>query len=133
MKDALLKHRAFSNLREADEALQSWREKYNTIRPHGALGMLCPNEVYEPSKRSFTEKAPVYEYSGAYHVIKANSWGYVRLAGFQTFLSESMRNEYVEFRPCAQEDRFLVCLRNFAIAHFDANTGKLLRRSAFRL
>lgn len=133
MKDELLKHRDFSNLQEADEALQNWREKYNTIRPHRALDMLCPNEVYVPSKRYYTEKAPAYEYDGTYHVIKVNSWGYVRFAQFQMFLSESMRNEYVEFRPCTNEDRFLVCFRNFGIADFDTNTGKLLNRSATRL
>lgn len=105
----------------------------HTVRPHRALNMLCPHEIYRPGKRCYTEKAPVYEYDGAYHVIKVNSWGYVRFAQFQTFLSESMKNEYVEFRPCGEGDRFLVCFRNFVIAHFDASTGRLLSRSATRL
>ena len=133
MKEELLKHNTFDDLHQADQALQEWRIKYNTIRPHEALHMLCPAEVYVPSKRSYPDKIKPYEYSGQYHVIKVNSWGYVRFANFQVYLSETMIGEYVEFRPSDDDTAFSLCYRNFKIAEYDAATGKRLNRKISRL
>lgn len=46
MKHELLKHKTFKDINEAEAALRDWRTKYNEIRPHEALGMKCPAEVY---------------------------------------------------------------------------------------
>jgi len=133
MKSELLKYQTFSNLSEADKALQQWRNKYNHIRPHEALNMKCPADVYVPSQRKYPEKIMKYEYSGQYHVIKVNSWGYVRFAGFQVYLSETMINEFVEFRPSEDDLTFCLCYRNFKIAEYEATTGKRLNRKIMRL
>lgn len=133
MKRELLNHYVFKNIEEANIALQEWRIKYNTIRPHEALGMKCPSEVYERSSREYTDEVKKYEYSGQYHVIKVNSWGYVRFDNFQVYLSETMRNEYIEFRPNPLGDSFIACFRNFKIAEFDADSGKRLNRKISRL
>lgn len=37
----------------AQEALDLWREEFNQERPHEALGMKCPAEVYQPSQRPY--------------------------------------------------------------------------------
>lgn len=133
MKEELLKHREFENIEDADRHLQEWREKYNTVRPHEALGMKCPAEVYQRSKREYDAKVKNYEYSGEYHVIKVNSWGYVRFHNFQVYLSETMIDERLEFRPNPHGDSFFACYRNYRIAEFDAVTGKLLSRFITKL
>ena len=48
MKNELLKYQQFSNAIEANAALQIWRNQYNTERPHAALNMRTPAEVYTP-------------------------------------------------------------------------------------
>ncbi len=133
MKQELLAHREFLNLADADKSLQEWRTKYNHIRPHEALGMKTPAQVYTPSKRMYSDEVTPYEYSGEYHVIKVNSWGYVRFAGWQIFLSETMMGEYLELRPNPLGDSFVACYRNFKIAEFSYETGKLLNRKISRL
>lgn len=133
LKSELLNHRSFSDLADADVHLQCWREKYNTQRPHEALGMRTPAEVYVPSSRAYIDTIPKYEYGGQYHVVKVNSWGYVRFAHWQIYLSETMRNEYIELRPNPHGDSFLACYRNFQIAEFDAITGRRLNRNIRRL
>ena len=133
LKDELLKHNTFLDLNDADKQLQLWREKYNNIRPHEALGMKCPSEVYEASSREYKGIIPAYEYSGQYHVIKINSWGYARFDKWQVYLSETMIDEYIEFRPNPHGDSFIACYRNFKIAEFDAQTGKLINRNISRL
>lgn len=133
MKYELLKYHQFENLSQADSSLQEWRLKYNNIRPHEALGMKCPADIYIPSKRIYTDKVEKYEYSGQYHVIKVNSWGYVRFDKWQIYLSETMIGEYIEFRPNPLGDSFDACYRNFKIAEFSALNGRLLNRKISRL
>lgn len=133
MKQELLNHNRFRNIAEADLRLQLWREKYNNVRPHEALGMRCPSEVYEPSRREYRTVIPRFEYGGEYHVIKVNSWGYVRFDKWQVYLSETMIDEYIEFRPSADGESFIACYRNFKIASFDSSTGGLIERGIQRV
>ena len=132
MKEELLNHCSFGDLAQADRALQAWRIKYNTVRPHEALHMLRPADVYTPSSRAYPEKIAPYLYDGRYHVIKVNSWGYIRFANFQVYLSETMIGEYIEFRPSADDQTFALCYRNFQIAEYDAATGNRLNRKIMR-
>ena len=133
MKYELLNHNNFTDINDADLALQNWRIKYNNIRPHEALNMKCPAEVYTPSDRTYTDKVKKYEYGGQNHVIKVNSWGYVRFDKWQVYLSETMIDEYIEFRPNPLGDSFIACYRNFKIAEFSTENGKLLNRKISRL
>lgn len=133
MKNELLKHNQFKNLDEANRMFQQWREKYNNIRPHHALGMRCPADVYCPSNRTYNDKIEPYEYSGQYHIIKVNSWGYVRFHKWQVYLSETMIGEHIEFRTNPLGDSFIACYRNFKIAEFSTNSGELINRSISRL
>lgn len=133
MKNELLKFNSFDNLNDADKALQEWRIKYNNIRPHEALDMLCPADVYVKSNREYPSKIKDYEYTGDFHVIKVNSWGYVRFAGFQVYISETMIGEQIEFRHSEDGCSFIACYRNFKIAEFDTTSGKRINRTISRL
>ena len=133
MKTELLNHKDFLNLEDANRALQEWRNKYNNIRPHEALGMKCPADIYIPSDRTYYDDVDIYEYSGQYHIIKVNSWGYVRFDNYQIYLSETMRGERLEFRPNPLGDSFFACYRNFKIAEFSIVDGHLLNRKISRL
>lgn len=133
MKRELLNHNLFNDLLHAEKALQDWRTKYNHFRPHEALGNKCPADIYTPSKRQFVDKVSRYDYDGRYHVIKVNSWGYMRFQDFQLYLSETFIGDYLEFRPSETGESFLVCYRNFIIAEYDVTTGKRINRKISRL
>ncbi len=133
MKSELLNHNSFENAEAADRAIQLWRDKYNNIRPHEALGMKCPADIYKPSEREYHDEVKRFEYSGQYHVIKVNSWGYVRFDQWQVYLSETMIGEYIEFRPNPLGDSFIACYRNFKIAEFNVDNGSLINRNISRL
>lgn len=133
MKNELLKHTQFKDVNDANLHLQDWRNKYNEVRPHEALQMRCPADVYKPSQRKYPDKIAKYEYGGQYHVIKVNSWGYVRFNKWQVYLSETMVDEYIEFRPNPHGDSFIACYRNFKIAEFSTQSGALIHRSISRL
>lgn len=133
MKQELLNHRQFNDISDAQEQLGRWRDKYNNLRPHEALGMKTPAEVYEPSQREYTEEIEKHEYGGEYHVIKVNSWGYVRFDRWQVYLSETMVDQHIEFRPSPDGKTFIACYRNYQIAEFDTEDGHLIHRSIARL
>ena len=133
MKSEFLKYHDFRDASDANAALQDWKKKYNFSRPHEALGMKTPGEIYVPSDRELPSRIPRWEYDGRFHVIKVNNWGYVRFDRFQVYLSETMIDEHVEFRPNPHGDSFAVCFRNFKIAEFSTEDGKLLNRSISRL
>ena len=133
MKSELLKYREFEDASHAHDAFQEWREKYNFQRPHEALGMRRPGDVYVPSDRQLPNRIREWEYNGRFRVIKVNSWGYVRFDRFQVYLSETMIGERVEFRPSPDGGSFAVCFRNFKIAEYSTADGKLINRSISRL
>lgn len=133
MKQELLNHTTIANIEDAQNKLYNWRNKYNNIRPHEALGMKRPGDVYEPSQRQYSDTIKKYEYGGEYHVIKVNNWGYVRFDKWQVYLSETMIDQYIEFRPSPDGETFVACYRNFKIAEFDTEDGQLIHRSIARL
>ena len=133
LKDELLRYVTFENIEDADRQLQAFREKYNQERPHNALGLRRPGELYVPSARPYTGVVKPYAYSGTFRVRKVNNWGYLRFDKFQVFLSQTMSNEYVEFRPNPLGDSFDICYRNYIIATCDPESGKILNRNIRRL
>ena len=133
MKQELLKHTSIADIADAELKFSAWREKYNNVRPHEALGMKRPAEVYEPSRRAYKESIEKYEYGGQYHVIKVNSWGYARFDRWQIYLSETMIDQHIEFRPNPNGETFIACYRNFKIAEFDTQDGHLIHRNISRL
>ena len=133
MNQELLKYYTPTDIQDAERMFDEWRDCYNNERPHEALGMRCPSDIYVPSERVYYDQVKRYEYGGEYHVIKVNNWGYVRFDRWQIYLSETMIGEYIEFRPNPYGDSFIACYRNFAIGEFDVHTGKLIHRKIWRL
>lgn len=133
MNQELLKHYTPTDIQDAERMFDEWRDCYNNERPHEALGMRCPSDIYVPSERVYCDQVKRYEYGGEYHVIKVNNWGYVRFDRWQIYLSETMIGECIEFRPNPTGDSFIACYRNFAIGEFDVHTGKLIHRKIWRL
>ena len=133
MKHELLNHTEIADIEDAQTKFRLWQDKYNNLRPHEALGMKTPGEVYEPSQRQYESKVKEFEYGGEHHVLKVNSWGYVRFNGWQVYLSETMASQYIEFRTSSDGETFVACYRNFKIAEFDTEDGQLIHRSIARL
>jgi transposase InsO family protein len=48
-----LEGHVFGSLKEQQKTLDIWRHEYNYVRPHEALGMKCPSEVYKKSERPY--------------------------------------------------------------------------------
>ncbi len=120
-----------ANLEQAIKILSDWRWRYNEIRPHEALGMKTPASVYQPSSRKY-ESPQEFQYPSGARLVKINSWGYLRFGSIQLYLSETMKDTYLEIRP-RDNDTFRVIYRNYQIAVVDAIGQKLLNRNIRKL
>ena len=132
MKNELLKRKAFIDLADADKHLKEWRTKYNEVRPHEALNMQCPADVYIPSDRKYPERISTYEYSGLHRIVKVNYKGYLRFDSKEFYLSETMVGAEFELRE-GEGTSASLCYRNYKIAEIDLWTEQLLNRRISRL
>ena len=82
------------------EALDLWREEFNQERPHEALGMRCPAQVYQPSARKYEGTPEDLEYAGMASR-KVNQIGYIRLNGMGYFIGTSLAGWSVGLKPLA--------------------------------
>lgn len=80
------------NVVQQQERLDRWRQDFNTVRPHQALGQKCPAQFYQPSNRPFPLKLPPWEYPADHHVRNVNKDGYILWMDQKIYLSEAIAN-----------------------------------------
>lgn len=130
MKQELLRTMP-ANMEKAKEMFEQWRWEYNELRPHSALDMKTPGSVYVPSSRKYAEPS-AFDYPADAKMVKVNNWGYIRFGPIQVYLSETMKDTYLQIQA-AQNDVYKVIYRNYQIAEIDAAEKKLLNRHIRRL
>jgi hypothetical protein len=114
-----------ANRREQQRAMERFRQEYNQVRPHEALGMLTPAAVYEPSPRSYPARIPEPEYPDTMQVLQVKSQGQFRWKKQDVFLSEVLWSEPVGLLPV--DDRwFTVYFAQYPIARFDSRQLRVL-------
>ncbi len=67
-----------------------WRNEYNTERPHEALNMKTPEEVYRKSPRVFHGDVFEFEYPRGYKSRRINDRGCFNLQGHRVFISYAL-------------------------------------------
>ena len=108
-----------ANRRKQQRASDRFRQEYNEVRPHEALGMRTPAEVYEPSVRKFPEQVPEPEYPGYMLVRSVRRKGHFRWKKDDVFLSEVLWGERIGLLQ--EDDRwFTVYFAQYPIALFDS-------------
>lgn len=75
-------------------ALGRWRQEFNHVRPHDALGGKTPAEVYVVKERRKPCAVP-FAYSRTYAVRRVMTSGRLKLAGEIYFISEALAGHYV--------------------------------------
>ncbi len=108
-----------ANRREQQKALDRFRQEYNEVRPHEALGMQTPAAVYQPSARKFPSRVPEPEYPKTMLVRSVRPHGHFRWKAHDIFLSEVLWGENVGLLP--EDDHwFTIYFAQYPIARFDS-------------
>ncbi len=82
----------------AQAALDLWREQFNQQRPHEALGMRCPAELYRDSDRAYAGSPADLDYPGM-DTRKVGQLGVIHWCGRPWFLSTSLDGWSVGLQP----------------------------------
>ena len=78
------------DLKDQQERLELWRMEFNNQRPHEALKMKTPSQLYRPSPRLYTEEIPVIVYREHFLVRYVRHNGDIRYAAGRRFVSEAL-------------------------------------------
>lgn len=84
-----------ADLIEQQKAFNEFIEEYNFIRPHEALEMKKPGEVYEISQRLYTSRLVPVDYSPELIVRAVRSSGEIRWNGKKVYISEALSGERI--------------------------------------
>jgi len=86
--------------------LDQFRQEYNEVRPHEALGMKTPASVWRPSARHYDPSPPEWEYERGSEVLRLGPHGQLKLAGRWWQVCEALAGEVVKLERV--EERMLV-------------------------
>lgn len=128
----LLKHVSFSDMPHAQRELDLYRTFYNTERPHEALDMRTPAELYRPSPRPMPDRISHWEYEAG-QLRRVRDTGFLTYAGQGYFLSEAFAGKTVSVIRMPDDNTLLVCFRQFVIAKIDLNERCIVSRKICKL
>lgn len=97
-----------ANLLQQQERFDEFVEEFNTLRPHEALEMKRPAEVYAVSSRPFPSKLPEPTYHAFDDILRVYQGGQIYIAGIgQVMLSAALAGQHVGVRE-ERDGRWLV-------------------------
>jgi hypothetical protein len=83
------------SLKAQQQKFDSFQEEFNQERPHEAIDMKRPAELYRPSDRQFPKKIETYDYPGHFLVRRVSRGGTIRVFHNQPFVSNVLQEDYV--------------------------------------
>jgi transposase InsO family protein len=104
-------------------ALDVWRQTFNEERPHEALGMRVPQELYQPSPRKYDPAPMELQYPTEYSVRKVRYTGDVKFADRRITISVALRGREVGLQPLSPE-RYAVWFCRLRLGELDLSTDK---------
>jgi len=106
-------------------ALDLWREEFNQERPHEALGMKCPAEVYQKSARQYEGTPEDLDYPG-WDTRRVTRPGTIVWRGLAFFISTSLAGWSVGLKP-VDHGRYELRFGRLLLGWLDTETHSFLR------
>ena len=113
--------RAASDPTTQQAELDVWRKMFNEERPHEALQMRVPNDVYQPSPRKFDSTPPELNYPGGYAVRKMSRQGMVKLNSQRINVTTALRGYEIGLEPRGDQ-RWAVWFCRLRLGEIDLST-----------
>ena len=128
-----LSRNEWPDMASAQRIFDEYRTFYNTKRPHEALGMQTPAQVYHESDRKFPSVIEPWEYPQTYIRRQVRGNGAFSLDGEQIFLSYGFVGKEIGIRPSHLPGLMTIEYRNFHVARFDPDTKKVQAGRIYRI
>jgi transposase InsO family protein len=86
--------------------LDAYRQEHNHVRPHEALGMQTPAQLWLPSPRPYRPDPPAWEYPPGAWILKVDCQGTIDIKDRRWRIGKTLAGERVWIQPV--EERYLV-------------------------
>jgi putative transposase len=107
------------------ETLDLWRQSFNYERPHEALSMRCPAELYHASERSYEGTPDELDYPQMC-TRRVASDGIIKVDGYPLFLTTALGGWNVGLKPITQE-RLEVWFGRLLLGEIDLSASNFIR------
>jgi len=114
---------AKENFLQQQERFDSFIEEYNIERPHEALGMKCPAELYVASSRKY-QGLPEVSYPFHDKTVTITYCGKLCLFGKKICISEVLAGQELGIKE-VEDKVWLVSFMDYDLGYFDEQTCKL--------
>jgi len=104
LKLEVLRHFNFTTLDHCQREFDHFRERYNLVRPHDALGLATPASCYRPSPLPFPYDLPPIEYPPGLAVRKVQAEGWFSYRGRDYRVCKALRGLPVALRQAQTAD-----------------------------
>jgi putative transposase len=112
---------ARTNLLQQQERFDEFVEEFNHERPHEALGMKRPAEVYARSPRPYPSRLRELDYPGHDDTVRVQRHGFVRVGNRQLYLATALAGENVGVRE-ELDGRWLITFKELDLGHVQHKT-----------
>jgi transposase InsO family protein len=115
-----------ANLNAQQAAFDRFRQEYNNERPHEALEMQTPEQIYTPSPRKLPARVPSIEYPSHMLVRKVTTNAHIGFRTVRIPIGPQMIGERVALFE-VEDGRWAIQFGPLPIAHYDLRTNKIVR------
>ncbi len=113
---------AAKNALAQQERFDAFREEFNNVRPHEALAMKTPSEVYVPSLRMLPAKLEDPTYPLHDDTLRLDAFGQLRIGRRNFALAVPLANELVGIREIS-DDEWLISFLDFDLGIWTPSDG----------
>jgi transposase InsO family protein len=122
MKNEVCRPAAY-NILQQQEKLDAFQEVFNNERPHQAIGMRCPSQLYTPSAKQY-QGLPEVDYPFADKAVIVTTCGRICMGRRKINLSKVFSGQKVGITE-NEDNIWLVSFMHYDIGYFDLEAGRV--------
>lgn len=112
LKQELINYEQFRDHIHCQKRFDSWRDRYNCIRPHEAIAFRVPAELYKPSNKAYPEKIEDYEYNLSDIKRKVRDKGTISFKNKEFRVGKAFIGEHVALRESQNNNNYEIYFCN---------------------
>lgn len=115
-----------ASIKEQQKWFDHFKKEFNEQRPHQALGLKRPAQIYQHSLRSYPTEIPEIFYPNHFLIRKVRTNGEINYFGKKYFVSEILHGEPIGLEMI-DEDRAIVYFAKLKLGIIDSKLNKINR------
>jgi transposase InsO family protein len=102
--------------------LDGFRNEYNQLRPHEALGMRTPASLWQPSSRIYDPRPPAWDYGEGAELRRVGGQGHIYIGDQKWKVSQALASETIQIQRL--EQRILIFFCATLVREIDLSTAR---------